>query len=365
MAVFALAFGAYVVVADESASAATDGYTMEADYQVLGDQPYVHLTVSSPIYASPAKVTITGEDFVYNTLALFLNDAEAYVEVPEMDDGLYTVTLDSKATGMISADFRASEAYPVTVRTSGEGSATVDKPSAHAGDTVTITATPAKDYKVKEMSYNGKVLTGTNTFTMPAGEVLVFVEFEPEYVECTVTFVIADDFYYEDYAYVGYPIEKPADPKIIGADFEGWFLKDHETAFDFTQPLEGDTVLYAHFGPVAPSEEQTEKFVAAMSDDCNLVLTAYDGNIIGKGTATVTVLQEVDFLGLKAYIEVGTFTIDIDVSDCYAYQNISEEASEYITESGNYAMSADIVLDNKTTASSNYIVFDAVINEQA
>lgn len=77
--------------------------------------------------------------------------------------------------------------YTVTCETPTNGTLEVDKSTAAEGDTVTITATPATDYKLGTITVEGKdgtavTVTADNKFTMPAQDVTVkatFVEDKP------------------------------------------------------------------------------------------------------------------------------------------------------------------------------------------
>ncbi|KXA10887.1 SpaA isopeptide-forming pilin-related protein [Finegoldia magna] len=84
--------------------------------------------------------------------------------------------------------------YKVDVQGSTNGTFTVDKTEAAAGEEVTITPSPAKGYKVKEIyvgSTAGQVTVTNNKFKMPSANVLVRVEFEqdtqPQPTEHTIT----------------------------------------------------------------------------------------------------------------------------------------------------------------------------------
>lgn len=67
--------------------------------------------------------------------------------------------------------------YTVTVAAAANGTVTADKATAQMGDTVTVTATPDKDYELSKITVNGTAITG-NTFTMPAENVTVAAEFK-------------------------------------------------------------------------------------------------------------------------------------------------------------------------------------------
>lgn len=76
----------------------------------------------------------------------------------------------------IEVTFKKST-YTVTVASAANGTVTADKATAQMGDTVTVTATPDKDYELSKITVNGTAITG-NTFTMPAENVTVAAEFK-------------------------------------------------------------------------------------------------------------------------------------------------------------------------------------------
>jgi len=177
----------------------------------------------------------------------------------------------------------------------------------------------------------------------------------------TVTFIVVnEEVYTERTVPKGQTLaDVPEAPEVIGVQFTGWFYND--TIVDFsTQVINEDTTVYAHFGPAAPSTEQTTKFVASLvkdEDTYKLVTTAYDEKIIGEGTATVTVLQKFDFGGYDVYIKTGGFTVDFKADATFLIKDITADISEYIS-SGSYAAMAEVTLDNGTTYKSSYIAFD-------
>ena len=68
-------------------------------------------------------------------------------------------------------------AYEITTTAPTNGTLSVDKTEAAAGETVTVTATPATDYELDAITVNGNAITGT-TFEMPAEDVTVAATFK-------------------------------------------------------------------------------------------------------------------------------------------------------------------------------------------
>ena len=81
----------------------------------------------------------------------------------------------------VTATFTAID-YTVTVEVSGSGTVTADKSAAHYGDTVTLTVTPAEDYRLGSLTVTDGAGNGISVtddqFPMPASDVTVAVVFE-------------------------------------------------------------------------------------------------------------------------------------------------------------------------------------------
>ncbi len=88
--------------------------------------------------------------------------------------------IGKKLAEYIEGILAAPEANPVTVKTEGEGTANANVTEAKKGDTVTLTATPAKDWHFVEWKSEDIVVDENNTFTMPAKDVTVTAVFEQD-----------------------------------------------------------------------------------------------------------------------------------------------------------------------------------------
>ena len=96
------------------------------------------------------------------------------------------------ANVVVSATFKAIN-YTVTIASAEHGTLTADKQTAHYGDIVTLTITPATGYELDQLSVKdgetdipvSTTVEGTCTFTMPAADVVVSVTFKA--INYTVT----------------------------------------------------------------------------------------------------------------------------------------------------------------------------------
>ena len=78
----------------------------------------------------------------------------------------------------ISSKFKvAPTTYTVSVGSISNGTVTADKASAAAGETVSLTVTPASGYELDTLTVNGTAITGT-TFTMPAANATIAATFK-------------------------------------------------------------------------------------------------------------------------------------------------------------------------------------------
>ena len=117
------------------------------------------------------------------------------VEITKNAEGNYEFTKPAECVTVyveFEQDVVEPETYTVTAATAENGTVSVSSPEAKAGDTVTITATPADGYKTAEVTYtytdaaSSEEKTealiaaedGTYTFTMPEADVTVSVKFE-------------------------------------------------------------------------------------------------------------------------------------------------------------------------------------------
>lgn len=106
----------------------------------------------------------------------------------------YTAGAKVTITGNMNVTAKWVAIYSVNIGTFTKGSVTANSNTAKAGDTVTLTVTPATDYKldtltVKDASNNPITVTN-NKFTMPAGNVTVSATFA--YVPKTFDTLLSD-----------------------------------------------------------------------------------------------------------------------------------------------------------------------------
>ena len=191
---FCPAAGTYHVAQNVTISCATAGATIY--YTVDGTEP----TTSSAVYESAIAVSETATLKAFAVKAGMLNSAVAtatYTIVP-----LYSITVD----GSIE-----------------HGTVTASAATAEAGDTITLTATPATGYHFgvwNVTSTLGTVTVTDNSFVMPAANVTVSATFEPN--SYTITYVNADTtFATATYEY-GAAVAPVTAPEREGYTFAGW-----------------------------------------------------------------------------------------------------------------------------------------------
>ncbi len=109
-----------------------------------------------------------------------------------VDAGNYLLTVNSSLTKLVADLAPESYAINCTATPQGAGSVTSDKETACAGETVTLTVTPAdNDYQVVSVTLNGEMIdpvNGVYSFTMPSGVANVVATFAKIDYEITVTY---------------------------------------------------------------------------------------------------------------------------------------------------------------------------------
>lgn len=206
--------------------------------------------------ATNKQVTYTGQDADDVTITTYyshVNSSSVYSKDMPTDPGTYQVSID-----ITSANYTATEKltadswqftivpprYAVTIDSSiKNGTVTADKSTAAAGETITLTVTPADGYERESLSYShtgGTEAIGGTSFEMPAGAVTVTATFkakqpdpdptpgpDPEPVYYTVTLPAVE----------GATTDPAADDYEVEAwDSFGFFLTLDE-AYNLSKPL--------------------------------------------------------------------------------------------------------------------------------
>ena len=144
-------------------------------------------------------VTLTlepNEGFVFSNLEV--NSTKGTVQTNKVNDTTYTFKMPEADVGVnVYFEKKEADTYSITVNPSQNGSVTADKQTAKANETVTLTVSPAEDFKLENLTVtdaNGKPVTvSNNQFTMPASNVTVSASFKkvedptPETYSVTVT----------------------------------------------------------------------------------------------------------------------------------------------------------------------------------
>jgi len=120
------------------------------------------------------------------------------------DSAVAAVTFTRRSSS--GGDISSVPGYDVSADKTENGAIAVSPQSASKGDTVTITATPDKGYKlggIKVIDQNGREVKltdkggGKYTFVMPAGKVTIKVDFTAQTADSVFADVSADAYYYE------------------------------------------------------------------------------------------------------------------------------------------------------------------------
>lgn len=128
--------------------------------------------------------------------------------------------------------------------------------SVEYGGSYTFTVTPATGYEIKGVYVNGEKQTGSSPYTVTnvtsAQTVEVVVDAIPSY---TVTFTVplTGQTFTQTVTRGGNATQPVVNPEREGYTFGGWFKGSNYSAgttqFDFTTPIDDDTILYGKLNP--------------------------------------------------------------------------------------------------------------------
>lgn len=212
--------------------------------------------------ATNKQVTYTGQDADDVTITTYyshVNSSSVYSKDMPTDPGTYQVSID-----ITSANYTATEKltadswqftivpprYAVTIDSSiKNGTVTADKSTAAAGETITLTVTPADGYERESLSYShtgGTEAIGGTSFEMPAGAVTVTATFKAKQPDPDPT-LGPDPTPGPDPEPVYYTVTLPAvegattDPAADDYEVEAWdsfgFFLTLDEAYNLSKPL--------------------------------------------------------------------------------------------------------------------------------
>ncbi|HCS87431.1 MAG TPA: hypothetical protein DIW30_03135, partial [Bacteroidales bacterium] len=228
--------------------AAVIGYRAQDIARPITISPTEHGTVTADKptarYGETVTLTITpAEGYAFEQLTVL--DGETDIPVSTPAEGTYTFTMPA-ADVVVSATFKAIN-YTVTTASVENGTLTADKQTAHYGDIVTLTITPATGYELDQLQVlDGETdipvsttAEGTCTFIMPAANVTVSATFKA--INYTITTASAEhgtispDKPTAHYGDLVTLIVTPA----IGYEFDQLIVMDGEMAVDVVKIAEG------------------------------------------------------------------------------------------------------------------------------
>ncbi len=228
--------------------AAVVGYRAQDIARPITITPTEHGTVTSDKptarYGETVTLTITpAEGYAFEQLTVL--DGETDIPVSTPAEGTYTFTMPA-ADVVVSATFKAIN-YTVTTASVENGTLSADKQTAHYGDIVTLTITPATGYELDQLQVLdggtdipvSTTAEGTCTFIMPAANVTVSATFKA--INYTITTASAEhgtispDKPTAHYGDLVTLIVTPA----IGYEFDQLIVMDGEMAVDVVKIAEG------------------------------------------------------------------------------------------------------------------------------
>jgi hypothetical protein len=316
MMVLAAAF--LLVVPSETDDAAeieiTDAYFKEGQTGI-----YVYVYFSETVQSGYMKLFF-GDDLVKRVSLL---PGKNYISAnvgKSLVKGTYDVVIESEfGTKTTQIVYPTPVAHTITVMANPVNGGTIiaDKSTAFEGETVTLTITPAENYKLTKVM-GVQLIEGTTAFIMPDNDVMAVAMFEPSIVYYDVTFIVSEGITMTKQAVADEILQDvPAAPAIIGAKFIGWFYEGADVAFDFeTTPVTQNMTVFAHYGPVGPTDAAKNAIISlgVFEEGKGKVIIVGDG-YLSSGTLKVTGTyaaydEELDLYVAEKVVKVYDITID-------------------------------------------------------
>lgn len=140
--------------------------------------------------------------------------------------------------------------YTITVSGTSNGTASVSRTTASIGDQITVTTNPAHGYELNSIKYNGTAING-NTFTMPAANVTVTVNFKRKDAPALGTTATVGNFIYK--------VTYAASDGTGTVTLTGVSTKTAAVSIPATVDINGYTYIVNRIGPNAFKNDKTIK----------------------------------------------------------------------------------------------------------
>nr|MCR4775582.1 leucine-rich repeat protein [Saccharofermentans sp.] len=140
--------------------------------------------------------------------------------------------------------------YTITVSGTSNGTASVSRTTASIGDQITVTTNPAHGYELNSIKFNGTAING-NTFTMPAANVTVTVNFKRKDAPALGTTATVGNFIYK--------VTYAASDGTGIVTLTGVSTKTAAVSIPATVDINGYTYIVNRIGPNAFKNDKTIK----------------------------------------------------------------------------------------------------------
>ena len=237
----------------------TDIVRTPSDYGTDSDRTIRNGGTAEFKVAAAAGKTVTGVEIA--------DDTANTVEISRNTDGTYSV----KLTGIkkdVTLSVQTENGIPLTIENAENGTIAVKRENTElasgavvrAGDILTVTASPAKNYKVSAVKVNGNILSG-GSYTVSDTDTSVVISAEFTYSggsstgggggggssSVTVSFESNGGSKVDSIiANRNDVIAEPSAPAKVGFDFAGWYTdKELNNKYDFAQKVTKSFTLYA------------------------------------------------------------------------------------------------------------------------
>ncbi len=192
-------------------------------------------------FAGTTVKTVSGRDIPVNGGKFIMPEEDIIINV-KFDKNVYTVNTQQASNGTLS----------------------IDKSKASAGDTVNVTATPNKGYELVSITVNGNAISGTS-FTMPVGDATVSATFKASSYNINNTSIASKVSVDKSSATMGETVTISVDPDtsekvknvsvFYGTTYISTTTVAENSKYTFVMPAE-NVEVYVSFEtvPAAPAE---------------------------------------------------------------------------------------------------------------
>ncbi len=268
-------------------------YIISAEmYNSTNDEAGAEFAATSGVYASSGNdETATLVDVDGTTLIRYATE-EVFVKDGTLRLGVKNTVLPMAARWFVADNFTLTlvehivPTYTINVTPSENGTVVADPTSAKAGETVTLTATPAEGYELASISVTGvksdiavpvdvDELTGELSFTMPNDDVTVTATFQEAYVKLSDYAVTVDPIFVYDPEFGDEIVATITYNSEIKGSYAESFILNAQFSYE-VKDADGNVVATGTKNPQNVSDDKVTAYIDGLAEN-----TTYTINITG------------------------------------------------------------------------------------